>query len=255
MAELIAPKAKDSVATRKNPDLGRLRKLSPNPTLGSRIYRLLEDAIVKGELAPGQHLGEQDLADHFGVSRIPLREALSGLEVAGWIEKTSGRQGVRIRALTDGDLVHLSEVRGVLEGECAALATVRRDDRELKGLRAVIKKSRAAHARGDRAAQVELNTEFHMLVASCSRNEVFEEILSLLDKRVRRVLWIVQPGVLETSIDEHEALVDAMERGDVETARHVARSHASQYAAANEERAAADHAPAHSDGHAGHAGR
>src|SRR5882757_497116 len=210
-------------------DFGRLSKLEPNPTLGGRIYRLLEDAIVKGELAPGQKLDEQVLADHFGVSRIPLREALSGLEVAGWVEKSAGRQGVRVRAMADGDLVHLSEVRSVLEAECAALATTRCDENDLKALRAVIKKARTAFARGDRTRQVELNTEFHMLIASCSRNEVFVEILSLLDKRVRRVLWIAQVDVLEASIDEHEALVDAMEQRDVRTARKVAHAHASRH--------------------------
>jgi DNA-binding GntR family transcriptional regulator len=222
-------------------DLGRLSKLEPNPTLGGRIYRLLEDAIVKGELAPGQKLDEQVLADHFGVSRIPLREALSGLEVAGWVEKSPGRQGVRVRALTDGDLGHLSEVRSVLEAECAALATVRRDESDLKALRGVIKKSRAAFARGDRTRQVELNTEFHMLVAACSRNEVFVEILSLLDKRVRRVLWIAQVDVLEASIDEHEALVDAMERGDVRAARKVAHGHASRTGPTSTAQATRDH--------------
>jgi DNA-binding GntR family transcriptional regulator len=209
---------------------GRLSTLEPNRPLGGRIYRLLEDAIVKGELAPGQKLDEQMLADHFGVSRIPLREALSGLEVAGWVEKGAGRQGVRVRALDEGDLVHLSEVRRVLEAECAVLATQRRDEDELKALRDIVRKSRAAFSRGDRARQVELNTEFHMRVAECSRNEVFVEILSLLDKRVRRVLWIAQSDVLEASIDEHEALVDAMERRDVRTARKVAHAHASRQA-------------------------
>jgi DNA-binding GntR family transcriptional regulator len=235
MAELIGQDEKESLGGREPRDLGRLRKLAPNAPLGGRIYRLLEDAIVRGELAPGQRLDEQSLADHFGVSRIPLREALSGLEVAGWIEKNGGRQGARVRALTEGDLVELSEVRGVLEGECAALAAARRDDSELKALRAIIKKSRTAFSRGDRTRLVELNTEFHMLVAKCSRNEVYEEILSLLDKRVRRFLWIVQPDVLDASIDEHESLVDAMERGDKRSARTIARRHANRHAATNDD--------------------
>jgi DNA-binding GntR family transcriptional regulator len=242
MAEVSTAKAKPSAANGDERDLGRLSKLEPNPTLGGRIYRLLEDAIVKGELAPGQKLDEQGLADHFGVSRIPLREALSGLEVAGWVEKSSGRQGVRVRALTDGDLTHLSEVRSVLEAECAALATARCDEREIKALRAVIKKARAAFARGDRTRQVELNTEFHMMVAACSRNEVFVEMLSLLDKRVRRVLWIAQIDVLEASIDEHEALVDAMERRDVRAARKVAHAHASRHGPTNAAQGAVSHA-------------
>ena len=216
-------------ATRESRDLGRLSRLTPNSTLGGRIYRLLEDAIVRGELAPGQRLDEQGLADHFGVSRIPLREALSGLEVAGWIEKHGGRQGVWVRELNEDDIRALSEVRGALEDECAALATSRHDEEELRALRANIKKARNALPKADRTRLVELNTEFHLLVAKCSRNEVFEEIISMLDKRVRRALWIVGPDVLDASIDEHEALVDAMQRGDEAAARSIARQHATRH--------------------------
>lgn len=229
MAETIGLPGK-TAGGRASRDLGRLSRLAPKSTLGGRIYRLLEDAIVRGDLAPGQRLDEQSLADHFGVSRIPLREALSGLEVAGWIEKHGGRQGVWVRALNDQDLASLSEVRGALEDECAALATARHGDQELKALRANVKKSRTALSREDRTRLVELNTEFHLLVAKCSRNVVFEEILSMLDKRVRRALWIVRPDVLDASIDEHESLVDAMERGDVLEARLIARRHANRHA-------------------------
>ena len=229
MAETIGLRGK-SANGRQPRDLGGLSRLTPNSTLGGRIYRLLEDAIVRGELAPGQRLDEQSLADHFGVSRIPLREALSGLEVAGWIEKHGGRQGVWVRELNDDDLASLSEVRGALEDECAALATARHGHQELRALRTNIKKSRTALSREDRTRLVELNTEFHMLVAKCSRNEVFEEILSMLDKRVRRALWIVRPDVLDASVDEHESLVDAIERGDAFEARLIARRHASRHA-------------------------
>jgi DNA-binding GntR family transcriptional regulator len=208
-------------------DLDRLGKLTPNSTMGGRIYRFLEDAIVRGELAPGQRLDEQSLADHFGVSRIPLREALSGLEVAGWIEKHGGRQGVWVRELKDEDLVSLSEVRGALEDECAALATERFTDIELALLRTNIQQSRQALARSDRTRLVEFNTEFHLLVARCSRNEVMEEILSMLDKRVRRAMWTVRADVLGASIEEHEGIVDAMERGDALEASRIARLHAS----------------------------
>src|SRR5206468_6844714 len=143
-AELIGQDEKESLGGREPRDLGRLRKLAPNAPLGGRIYRLLEDAIVRGELAPGQRLDEQSLADHFGVSRIPLREALSGLEVAGWIERTSGRQGARVRMATAADLVDLSEVREVLDGECAALAATRRSEAQVDELRSLVEASRRA---------------------------------------------------------------------------------------------------------------
>src|SRR5882757_7731939 len=82
-----------------------LPKIAPVAPLGGQLYRLLEESIIMGELLPGQRLDEKRLADHFGVSRIPLREAMSGLEVAGWIERSTGRQGARVRTATAGELV------------------------------------------------------------------------------------------------------------------------------------------------------
>lgn len=214
--------------------LGGLGKPTPRSSLGGEIYRLLEDAIIRGELAAGQRLDEQGLADHFGVSRIPLREALSGLDAAGWIEKTGGRQGARVKELSEDDLSKLGEVRGPLEGEAAFLAATRHEERDIAAMRANVKKSRAAYAKNDRPKFVELNSEFHGMLAACSRNPVFEEILSMLDKRVRRVLWVVQPEVVEASIDEHEAIVDALERGDAKTAKDIARRHAGRHSLVEE---------------------
>jgi DNA-binding GntR family transcriptional regulator len=223
-----------STAKGRSKALGGLGRPAPRESLGGELYQLLEDAIIKGDLAPGQRLDEQELADHFGVSRIPLREALSGLEAAGWLNKTGGRHGTHVKGLSDEELVRLGEVRGPLEGECGLLAASRREDHDIAAMRANLKKSRAALARGDRSKFVQLNSEFHILLASCSRNPVFEEILSMLDKRVRRVLWVVQFEVVEASIDEHEGIVDAIERGDGKAAGDLARRHASRHSLAEE---------------------
>jgi DNA-binding GntR family transcriptional regulator len=216
-----------------------LGKPAPRASLGGEIYRLLEDAIIRGELSAGQRLDEQALADHFGVSRIPLREALSGLEAAGWIAKAGGRQGTYVKELSEDELVILGEVRGPLEAECASLAATRHTDAEIAAMRLNVKKSRAALNRDDRPKFVELNSEFHLMLAACSRNPVFEEILSMLDKRVRRVLWVVQAQVIEASIDEHEAIVDAVERGDAKTAADIARTHAGRHSLVEEPEPAA----------------
>ena len=83
-------------------DLTHVGKLMQAATLGDQLYLLLEDAIIRCELAPGQRLDEVSLAEHFGVSRIPIREALRALEVAGFeIEKQRGRLGARVRDVTD----------------------------------------------------------------------------------------------------------------------------------------------------------
>jgi DNA-binding GntR family transcriptional regulator len=131
-----------------------------------------------------------------------------------------------VRTATPTELIHLSEVREVLDSECAALAAERRTDRQLEELRGVVHAARKATQRSDRVRIVELNTKFHLLVAAAAQNSVFEEILSILDKRVRRLLWLAQPDVLDASLDEHEALVEAIERKDAPGARDVARRHA-----------------------------
>jgi DNA-binding GntR family transcriptional regulator len=203
-----------------------LPKIAPVAPLGGQLYRLLEESIIMGELLPGQRLDEKRLADHFGVSRIPLREAMSGLEVAGWIERTRGRQGARVREATAAELANLSEVREVLDGECAALAAEHRTESQLKAMWAMIETSRLATQRTERTRIVELNTKFHMLIATATRNPVFVEILSILDKRVRRLLWLAKPGVLDASLEEHEALVSAIQGRNMAGARLLARTHA-----------------------------
>jgi DNA-binding GntR family transcriptional regulator len=208
------------------PDFRNLPKIAPVAPLGGQLYRLLEESIIMGDLRPGQRLDEKRLADHFGVSRIPLREAMSGLEVAGWIERTIGRQGARVRKATTAELVDLSEVREVLDGECAALAAQRRTESQLDALRSTVEAARKATQNSDRVRIVELNTEFHLLVATAAQNAVFQEILSSLDKRVRRLLWLAHPDVLDASLHEHEALVSAIEAQDPQGARTVARTHA-----------------------------
>ncbi len=210
-------------------DLSHLGKLMQAAPLGDQLYLLLEDAIIRCELAPGQRLDEVSLAEHFGVSRIPIREALRALEVAGWIEKRRGRLGTRVRDVTDADLAQLSEVRGVLDAECAALAAERRTPQDLKDLWGTIKKAKTALSRGDRTRLIALNTEFHLFIADCSRNEVFREIISILDKRVRRLLWLSHSNVFDASLDEHVDLVEAIERQDAMSARTIAQKHARRW--------------------------
>jgi DNA-binding GntR family transcriptional regulator len=212
-----------------SPVLERLPPVTTSVPLGEQLYRVLEEAITNGDLAPGQRLDERVLAEHFGVSRIPLREALRALEVGGWIEKKRPRQGTRVREISESELEKLSEVRQTLDGECAAIAAERRFDGQVEALRTLARESRLAVDRKDRKRVVQLNTDFHRLLAQCTQNEVFEEILSMLDKRVRRFMWLVDAEVLTASAEEHEALVDAIAARDVEGARAVARRHAMQH--------------------------
>ena len=90
-------------------------------TSADRVFEALQDAIVRGELPPGARVGETDLAERFGTSRGPLREALRRLESRRLVERTP-HVGVRIAALDHGDLIELYYLREALEGMAARLA-------------------------------------------------------------------------------------------------------------------------------------
>ncbi len=112
---------------------------------------------------------------HFGVSRIPYRDAIQALEKAGWIEKIGPRQGMRVRPMGETELANIVEVRQTLDGECAALAATRSTPEQLDELARLATEGRAALDGGDRAKLASLNSEFHAMIAKCTQNTIFEE--------------------------------------------------------------------------------
>jgi DNA-binding GntR family transcriptional regulator len=212
------------------PTFNRLPTIRSFAPVGEQLYRVLEEAITAGDLEPGERLDEKALAAHFGVSRIPLREALRGLEVAGWIERAGPRRGMRVREITESELGKLTEVRQILDGQCAAFAAQRRSDDQVQTLRGIVAQAWLCFEHEDWRMLVSLNTEFHIVLARCTQNEVFEEILSTLDKRVRRFVLRADADLHRESIQQHERLVDAIDKGDAREARLIARGHQRQHA-------------------------
>ena len=103
------------------PILSGAKHLDNSVTLRHRVYTVLEESIISGELAPGQHLVEARLAADLGVSRNPVREAIQGLRQDGWIVDRP-RQGSFVRISNEKEMVDLFQVRLVLETETARIA-------------------------------------------------------------------------------------------------------------------------------------
>lgn len=114
-------------------------------TLPSRLYAELESAIIAGTLQPGQRLHADDLAMHYGVSRIPVREALSSLDQAGWVD-IKPRHGVRVRERTVTELRELFEFRADVEALVARWAAERRTAEDLGRLEQAVSRTKAAVA-------------------------------------------------------------------------------------------------------------
>lgn len=205
-------------------DLDRLPRAIGGGTLAERLYTVLEEAIIEGSLAPGQRLHADDLAAHFGVSRIPLRETLRALDANGWIE-IRPRQGAYVRERSVAELEQLFEVRLILETASVRVAAERRTDEQLGALDAHVARGREAVAAGDHRLVAEVNSDFHRLVARCSHNTVLAELLEALGQRVRWYFGTIGLGRTRHSMEEHAAIVDALRRQDADEAEKLVRDH------------------------------
>ncbi|PSJ65130.1 GntR family transcriptional regulator [Kumtagia ephedrae] len=137
--------------------------------LGERLKNGIADLILAGSLRPGDRLDEQELAERFGVSRTPVREALHQLAVAGLVEMRP-RRPTLVRRLSNADLADSFEALGEIEGLCARYAAERMTHAERLQLREIMQRAAAAVAGDDAATYRELDAEFHSLIHAGAHN-------------------------------------------------------------------------------------
>ena len=140
----------------------------------------LRRTIIAGELSPGQPLRQDLLAERFGVSRVPLREALSTLEAEGQVVYEPHR-GYKVATLSLGDLIEVYRIRQLLEAEAARSAVEMANERVLPELERAAKEVEIASAAGDLLAMTEANRRFHFVITAAAGMPRLE--------RMVRVLW------------------------------------------------------------------
>jgi len=192
----------------------------------NELLPVLEQEIVTGELKPGTRLDETLLAERFGVSRTPIREALNRLSAAGLVV-IRPRRGAVVAAISLQDLMNMFEVMADLEAMCARLAARRITPEEKKELKKAHEDCNAL-AGGDRFDDYyECNVRLHNMIYQASHNSYLEKQTRELRQRLapHRRLQVRIPGRMTSSSDEHGALVDAILAGDPALAEKLTREH------------------------------
>ncbi len=187
-------------------------------------YERLKQAIMSGELLPGEQLIEIALAKWCQVSRTPIREALTRLEQDGLARRTE--RGLVVRESSPGEIMDIYEARIVLESKVAAVAAERHTATDLMAMRRADERFSAVDLQ-DADALAERNRDFHRAIWVASHNAALVDLLQRLDMHLGRypLTTLAFPGRHQAALDEHAALVSAISDRDAERAAQIARRH------------------------------
>jgi DNA-binding GntR family transcriptional regulator len=201
----------------RQPDAGRLPR-------GEAAYLYIRRAIQDGKLAPGERLREIELAKQVGLSRTPIREALSRLESEGLVAHDAVR-GVVVAELDYGMVTELYYMREVLEGTAARLAAQHASDVEISILDDLCRQYEAALK--DEAALAVSNRRFHEMLYRCSHNRYLLNMVTVLHNALSLLggTTLGNPERAAESLGEHRAVVTAIRARDADAAEQALRAH------------------------------
>ncbi|MBW6508981.1 MAG: GntR family transcriptional regulator [Desulfuromonadales bacterium] len=204
------------------------KHMERHQTLREKILETIRDAILKGNLKPGEKVAEPELAERFGISRTPIREAFRQLESEGYLTVIP-RKGAVVAALSERDVQEFYAIKSILEGYAASLAARNLTEKELERLETVNNKLRTLAAEGDVRSFYRVHNEFHeVFLKAADNNKLYELIHQLGMKFSRlRIASLSVNGRMEISVDEHDSLLDAFRRKDAETAENLVKKTAS----------------------------
>lgn len=220
--------------------LETLSRINRPPRLSEEVSAELEARIQRGDYAPGQQLPtEKVLSETFGVSRAVVREAIARLKADGMIETRQGSgafvaenpKSLNFRLNVDGEtaLLHIFELRTMIESTVAELAARRRTDEDVAAMRDCLRRMDEALAKETDGS--EADDDFHLAIAAATHNQYVLRLSEFLGRQFsesRRMAWIDHPRGMESPREaqrEHQCILEAIAAGDPAAARQAAHVH------------------------------
>lgn len=194
--------------------------------ISEQLREQIEEQIATGLLSPGSSLDEAGLAEKYGVSRTPAREAMIQLAAQGLIH-IRPRHGATVASIGPSQLLEMFEVMAELEAMCARLAARRMTEAECEALKKAHRACESAMKCNDSDAYFYCNEQFHTLIYEGCHNAFLKEQVLQLERRLRpyRRLQLRVRNRMNVSFSEHEKIVDAICQGKSEDAAEFLRDH------------------------------
>jgi len=195
--------------------LQRRRLRVPRTSLHEQAADRLRTLIVRGDLQPGQPLGEADLSDALGISRTPLREALKQLATEGLVELRLNQSAV-VTPFRREELMELFEAVAGIERCAAELAAARMQASDMDRLEVLQGKIEAHHDRGELRDYFETNQQIHSAIVDFARNTVLKSTHEILLARAERARFFALSvhGRWDESVREHQEILAALKARD-----------------------------------------
>ena len=197
------------------------------------VFNTLREAILKGDLKPGERLMELQLASKLGVSRTPIREAIRMLEQEG-LAVTTPRKGAEVAKMTLKDMEDVLEIREALDELAVRIACQKISDEQLKQLEDMKELFEKSTQTGNVKKIAEADVTFHDVIYEATGNPKLVTLLNNLREQVYRyrVEYIKDPKNYPTLIAEHEAILESLKNRDVKNAVEAMHVHVANQAEA-----------------------
>lgn len=201
-------------------------QLKVQKPLKELVYLELKHKILTGEIAAQTRLMEIDLAEKMNVSRTPIREAIARLADDGLVQ-VEPRRGAYVANISIKGMLDVFEVREDLEGFIAYLASQRIQPEQRNELRRIANEYEAATRVGDKERVIELDEIFHNYIVDCCDNATLAELVRYIQELSLRFryLYYDHEDMYEGMALQHNTIMEAINAGDEEKARHEADKH------------------------------
>jgi DNA-binding GntR family transcriptional regulator len=202
-----------------------MTRIAPT-ALYQEVAERLRQRIFAHELTPGDWIDEQKLAEQYGISRTPLREALKVLAAEGLVD-LKPRRGCYVTEISRQDIDDIFPLMAMLEGRCAFIAVQLAKPADIRDLKAIHEKLELAAKESRIDAFFEANQEFHRRIQELTNNRWLLSVIQDLRKvlKLSRLHSLSLEGRLQQSLEEHRVIMAAFEAGDAEKAEKSMHDH------------------------------
>lgn len=190
------------------------------------VFNTLREAILKGELKPGERLMELQLASKLGVSRTPIREAIRMLELEG-LAVTVPRKGAEVAKMTEKDMEDVLQIRKALDELAVGLACDNITEEELERLQIVLKNFENSTREHNVKKVAQADVEFHDVIYRAANNPKLVNMLNNLREQMYRyrVEYLKNESIYPTLVNEHEKIFEGLRRKDRKEVIRVMSNH------------------------------